>query len=80
MARTPLAARLAEAASVASEAAGRNAPVDEVLEDRAGQLRRRELLVGGAGIAMAAVLGGQLPRAIAAGAPRIVVVGGGWRD
>lgn len=77
MARTPLAARLAEAASVASEAASRNAPVDEVLEDRAGQLRRRELLVGGAGIAMAAALGGRLPRATAASPPRIVVVGGG---
>jgi monoamine oxidase len=77
MARTPLAAKLAEAASAASEAASRNAPVDEVLEERAGRLRRRELLAGGAGIAMAAVLGRRLPRAIAASAPRIVVVGGG---
>jgi monoamine oxidase len=77
MARTPLAGRLAEAVSVASEAGNRDASVDQVLEERAGQLRRRELLIGGAGIAAAAVLGGRLSRAIAAGAPRIVVVGGG---
>ncbi len=42
-----------------------------------GRLRRRELLAGGAGLALAAALGGRLPRAIAASAPRIVVVGGG---
>jgi monoamine oxidase len=77
MARTPLAQKLGEAASVASEAAARGASVDEVLADRAGRLRRRELLAGGAGLAMAAALGGRLSRAIAASAPRIVVVGGG---
>jgi monoamine oxidase len=77
MARTPLASRLGEAASVASEAGVRGTSVDEVLEDRAGRLRRRELLAGGAGLAMAAMLGGRLSRAIAASAPRIVVVGGG---
>jgi monoamine oxidase len=46
------------------------------VEDRA-TLRRRELLAGGAGIAATAVLGGRLPKALAAGSPRIVVVGGG---
>ena len=76
MAQTPLAQRLGEAASVASEAAARGASADEVLFDR-GRLRRRELLAGGAGIAAAAVLGGPLSRALGATAPRIVVVGGG---
>ena len=50
---------------------------DEVLADSAGRLRRRELLAGGAGLAVAAALGGRLSRAIAGTAPRIVVVGGG---
>jgi monoamine oxidase len=77
MARTPLARRLGEASSVAAEAAARSTSVDEVLEDRAGRLRRRELLAGGAGLAAAAMLSGRLSRAIAASAPRIVVVGGG---
>jgi monoamine oxidase len=77
MARTPLADKLGEAASIASEAAARDTSVDEVLADRAGRLRRRELLAGGAGLAAAAMLGGRLSRAIAASAPRIVVVGGG---
>jgi monoamine oxidase len=77
MARTPLARKLGEAASVAAEAAARNTSVDEVLEDRAGLLRRRELIAGGAGLAAAAMLSGPLSRALAATAPRIVVVGGG---
>jgi monoamine oxidase len=77
MARTPLARKLRDAASVVSEAAARGSSVDEVLEDHAGGLRRRELLVGGAGLTMAAMLSRPLSRAIAAGAPRIVVVGGG---
>jgi monoamine oxidase len=77
MARTPLAHRLGEASAVASEAVARGTPVDEVLENRAGGMRRRELLAGGAGLAVAAMLGGRLSRALAAGAPRIVVVGGG---
>jgi monoamine oxidase len=68
---------LAEAASVASEAVSRGASTDEVLADRAGRIGRRELLAGGAGLAAATVLGGRLPRAHAAGAPRIVIVGGG---
>jgi monoamine oxidase len=77
MARTPLARRLGEASSVAAEAAARSTSVDEVLEDRAGRLRRRELIAGGAGLAAAAMLSGRLSRALAASAPRIVVVGGG---
>ena len=77
MARTPLASRLGEAASIASEASARGASVDEVLAGRAGRLRRRELLAGGAGLAVAAALGGRLSRALAGSAPRIVVVGGG---
>ncbi|MDX6604732.1 MAG: monoamine oxidase, partial [Solirubrobacterales bacterium] len=77
MSRTPLARRLGEAASIASEAAARNSSVGEVLEDRAGRLRRRELLAGGAGLALGAMLAGPMPRAIAATTPRIAVVGGG---
>ena len=77
MARTPLARRLGEAASVVSEAAASGASVDEVLEGREEGLRRRELLAGGAGLTAAAVLSGPLSRALAASAPRIVVVGGG---
>ena len=76
MARSPLARRLGEAASVASEAAAREISTDEVLDDCA-RLRRRELLAGGAGLAAAAMLSGPLSRVIAAGGPRIVVVGGG---
>jgi monoamine oxidase len=77
MPRTPLARKLGEAASIATEAAVRETSVDEVIEDRAGRLRRRELLAGGAGLAVAAMLSGPLARAIGATAPRIVVVGGG---
>jgi monoamine oxidase len=76
MARTPLARRLGEAASVAAEAATQGTSVDDVLEERAQGLRRRELLAGGAGLAAAAMLSGPLSRAIAASSPRIVVVGG----
>jgi monoamine oxidase len=68
---------LGDAASVAAVAAARGSSTEGVLEDRAGRLRRRELLAGGAGLAAAAMLGGRLPRAAAADAPRIVVVGGG---
>jgi monoamine oxidase len=77
MSRTPLASRLGEAASVVSEAAASGASVEEVIEKRSGALRRRELLAGGAGLAVAAVLGGRLSRAIAGPAPRIAVVGAG---
>ena len=77
MARTPLARGLQEAAAVAAEAGARELPVDEVMEQRPGGMRRRELIAGGAGLAAAAMLGGRLTRALAAGSPRIVVVGGG---
>src|SRR5215213_7503411 len=76
MARSPLARGLGEAASVASEAAAREISTGEVLDERA-RLRRRELLAGGAGLAVAAMLSGRLSRAIAAEGPRVVVVGGG---
>src|SRR6478672_9746314 len=77
MARSPLARRLGEAASVAAEAATQGTSVDEVLEGREPGLRRRELLAGGAGLAAAAMLSGPLSRAIAVSSPRIVIVGGG---
>jgi monoamine oxidase len=78
MGRTPLARRLGEAAAVASEAAARDVSVDEVLaESASSRLRRRELLAGGAGLAAAAMLSGPVSRALAASAPRVVVVGGG---
>ena len=76
MARSSLAGKLGEAAAVAREAASSGAPVDEVIEQRAG-MRRRELLAGGAGLAAAAMLGGRLPRALAASPARIAIVGGG---
>ncbi|MDP9276638.1 MAG: FAD-dependent oxidoreductase [Actinomycetota bacterium] len=77
MAHTPLASRLREAASVASEATARGTSTDRVLAERAGRLTRRELLAGGAGLAVVGALGSRLPEANAATAPRIVVVGGG---
>jgi monoamine oxidase len=77
MGRTPLARRLGEAASIASEAAARDVPSGEVIAERETRLRRREVIAGGAGLAVAAMLSRPLPRALAATAPRIVVVGGG---
>jgi monoamine oxidase len=75
MARTPLAQRLEVAASAASE---ENAASEEhAASEEENAFRRRELLAGGAGFALAAMLGGRLPRAIAANPLRIVVVGGG---
>src|SRR4051812_10420891 len=74
MPRTPLAARLRLAASIASEADARDISDDEV---PAGRSTRRQVLAGGAGLAAAAALGGRLPAANAATAPRIVIVGGG---
>jgi monoamine oxidase len=68
---------LGEAAAVASEAAAREASAEEVLADVHPGLRRRELLAGGAGLAAAAMLSGPVSRALAATAPRVVVVGGG---
>jgi monoamine oxidase len=77
MARTPIASKLGDAARLASAAAAKDAPAEQVQEERKGRIRRRELLAGGAGLAAAAMLGGRLPRATAASTPRIVVVGGG---
>ncbi len=77
MARTPLASRLHEAASVASEATARGTSTDQVLAERAGRLTRRELIAGGAGLVVVGALGSRLPEVNAATAPRIVVVGGG---
>jgi monoamine oxidase len=76
MPRTSLAQRLGEAAAIARDAAESEASVDEALKQRHG-LRRREILAGGAGLAVAAMLGNRMPRALAASAPRIAVVGGG---
>src|SRR5215204_7031775 len=76
MSRTPLSSRLGQAASVAAEAAMRDVSTDEVIAERAG-LTRREVIAGGTGLALAAALSGPLPRALAASAPRIVVVGAG---
>src|SRR3954462_1823266 len=71
--RTPLARRLGEAAAIAA----REASVEEALADPSPGMRRRELLAGGAGLAAAAMLSGPVSRALAASAPRVVVVGGG---
>jgi monoamine oxidase len=76
MSRTPLASRLGQAASVAAEAAARDVTTDEVIAERAG-LTRRDVIAGGTGLALAAALSGPLPRALAATAPRIVIVGAG---
>jgi monoamine oxidase len=77
MARTPLARKLGEAASAVSAEALQGASVDQTTDDRGGGMRRRELLVGGAGLTMAAMLSGRIPRALGANPARIVVVGGG---
>jgi monoamine oxidase len=76
MSRTPLAGRLSQAASVAAEAVTRGVSTEQVIEERAG-LTRREVIAGGTGLALAAALSGPLPRALAASAPRIAVVGAG---
>jgi monoamine oxidase len=76
LSRTPLASKLAQAASVAAEAAGRDISTEQVIAERAG-MTRREVIAGGTGLAVAAALSGPLPRALAATAPRIVVVGAG---
>src|SRR3954447_26075981 len=71
--RTPLARRLGEAAAVAA----REVSAEEALGDPSPGMRRREVLAGGAGLAAAAMLSGPVSRALAATAPRVVVVGGG---
>jgi monoamine oxidase len=77
MGRTPLARRLGEAASAAAREAAREAAAEEALAVSTSGLRRREVLAGGAGLAAAAMLSGPISRALAASAPRVVVVGGG---
>jgi len=67
---------LGQAASVAAEAAMRDVSTEQVIEERRG-MTRREVIAGGTGLALAAALSGPLPRALAASAPRIVVVGAG---
>jgi len=77
MARTSLAARLQEAASIAAEASQRDLPVARVITER---ISRRELLrrTGAMGLAGAAALTvGGFSRIRAAGAPRIAVIGAG---
>jgi monoamine oxidase len=76
MSRTPLANRLAHAASVAAEATAREVTTEQVIAERAG-LTRRQVIAGGTGLALAAALSGPLPRALSATAPRIVIVGAG---
>jgi monoamine oxidase len=67
---------LGQAASVAAEAAMRDVSTEQVIEERRG-MTRREVIAGGTGLELAAALSGPLPRALAATAPRIVVVGAG---
>lgn len=62
---------------MAVEAATRETSAEAVLAESPATLRRRELLAGGAGLAAAAMLSGPISRALAASAPRTVVVGGG---
>jgi monoamine oxidase len=69
MPRTAIASRLQEAATLVSEDLGGDAP--------GVRSTRRQLIAGGAGLALAAALSGRLPAANAATAPRIAVVGGG---
>lgn len=78
MARTPIAEKLQGAAALAAEAGRREVPAGEDIEERRG-MRRRELLVAGAGLAVAATLGGVRPpqAGAASGTPRIAVVGAG---
>src|SRR4051812_41946238 len=71
--RAPLARRLGEAAAIAA----REASAEEALAEPSPGMRRRELLAGGAGLAAGAMLSGPVSRALAASAPRVVVVGGG---
>jgi len=75
MPRTALANRLQDAASIAKEAALRNVPTEQVLEERASQVTRRDFIKL-SGAALAALAFQPLMRASAA-APRIAVVGAG---
>jgi monoamine oxidase len=77
MARTPIAGKLGEAAAIAAESLKRDAAAEGVPAERSHQLTRRQVLAGGAGLAVAGTLAGPLRFANAATAPRIVVIGGG---
>ena len=79
MARTPLFARLQDAASVVAEAQTRDVPPDQVIEERRTTRRRFLKEAAALGITAAGVgaLGRYPGRARAAGNPRIVVVGAG---
>jgi monoamine oxidase len=68
-----MARKLGEAAAVAA----REVSAEEALGEPTPGMRRRELLAGGAGLAATAMLSGPVSRALAANAPRVVVVGGG---
>ena len=76
MARTPLVARLVEAASVADESQRRELSVERIIRER---IARRELLrrAGVAGVAAAAALTVGFPRLARGAAPRIAVIGAG---
>jgi monoamine oxidase len=75
MSRTPLAQKLQELFSVASEAAIRDVPVEQVEHER--RLSRREFLKLGLATAGAVALRPFAPPVNAATAPRIVIVGAG---
>src|SRR3990172_4640458 len=75
MPRTTLANRLQDAASIAKEAAIRNVPTGQVLEERASQVTRRDFIKLSSA-ALAALTFQPLMRASAA-APKIAVVGAG---
>jgi monoamine oxidase len=77
MARTPLAARLEDAASIAHESSHRDLPVDRVMRER---ITRRELLRRAAVLGLAGTAALTVDRSDgvrAATAPRIAVVGAG---
>lgn len=76
MARTPLVARLVEAASVADESQRRELSVERIIRER---ITRRELLrrAGVAGVAGAAAMTIGFPRVARGAAPRIAVIGAG---
>jgi monoamine oxidase len=77
MARTPLATRLEEAASIAGESSQRDLPVERVLRER---ITRRELLRRAAVVGIAGTAAMTVDRSggvRAATAPRIAVIGAG---
>jgi monoamine oxidase len=82
MARTPLFSMLQDAARAAAESATRDAPVEQVLEERAARAARswsrREVLKAAAAAGAALALPAALPRpARAQAAPRVAIVGAG---